>query len=260
MENEELVFCLKISQKQWIEKLQSGSAWFGAINNYIKQAEDTNNNEQGDRYEGVFARCKKESPTVKDCQSCFGGDLELIDDGEYYLLRRKTSRFLYAFCMYGIKNTDLQIVGDIDYSGDVITGSFRYDIDPKMYDGFLQDGSDASEVAGYYCSAGHINGAIETALKAKGYQWKRNMIQYDIDLSEEFYIDPGPDYPELWHKRKDLSYQHEIRFVLFNANPGERGICINFEPVSINSGNIAIGELYLGGTAVLREIAEDQGC
>ena len=64
MLEENLVICIKISQKKWIDKLRAGSAWFGEINNYIVQAETSNNNEQGDKYEGVFARCKKEFPRL----------------------------------------------------------------------------------------------------------------------------------------------------------------------------------------------------
>lgn len=59
MQDERLVICIKISQKKWIEELQKGSAWFGAINNYIVKAEETNNNEQGDKYEGVFCAVQK---------------------------------------------------------------------------------------------------------------------------------------------------------------------------------------------------------
>ena len=45
------------------------------------QAETSNNNEQGDKYEGVFARCKKDSHLVGECHNLLGDDLEVIGDG-----------------------------------------------------------------------------------------------------------------------------------------------------------------------------------
>lgn len=254
MLDEKVVFCLKISQQQWIEKLSGGSAWFGLIDNYIKQAEETGNNEQGDRYEGVFARCKRTSNLVEQYMLKFGDDLEIIDDGEFCFLRRKSSRYKCAFCMYGIKNTDLSIIGDVEEIDGVYKGKFHYDIDTKMYEGFLQDGSEKNQVSGYYCSAGHINEAIEKALESYGYKWKRNMVVYDIDLEQEFLIEPLPDYPELWHKRKDLSYQHETRFLLYDVYSQNKGVCIEFEPISDHSGNVAIGELYFEGSAIFERI------
>lgn len=253
MQDERLVFCIKISQKEWIEKLQAGSAWFGAINNYIVQAETSNNNEQGDKYEGVFSRCKKDSYLVEEYQHRFGDDLEVIDDDEYCFLRRKSSRQVCAFCMYGIKNTDLIPIGDINEHDGVLVGSFHYDIEPKMYSGFLLDGHTPAEVAGFYCSSGHIINAIETSLRKERYSWRRNMVHYDIDISKEFFIEPKPDYPELFHKRIDLQYQHEMRIFILNAPSGVKGVVIPFEPISVNSGNFALGQLYLEGTATFKK-------
>lgn len=62
MQDEKLVLCIKISQKKWIEKLQAGSAWLCVINNYVVQAETSNYNEQGDKYEGFFHGVKKITP------------------------------------------------------------------------------------------------------------------------------------------------------------------------------------------------------
>ena len=253
MQDEKLVFCIKISQKEWIEKLQAGSAWFGAINNYIVQAETSNNNEQGDKYEGVFSRCKKDSHLLEEFQHRFGDDLEVIDDGDYCFLRRKSSRQVCAFCMYGIKNTDLTPIGEINESDGVLVGSFHYDIEPKMYSGFLQDGHTPAEVAGFYCSSGHIINAIESSLRKEGYSWRRNMVHYDIDISKEFFIEPGHDYPELFHKRTDLQYQHEVRILILNAPSGVKGIVVPFTPISVDSGNFALGQLYLEGTAIFKK-------
>lgn len=52
----DIELCMKVSEKQWIESLQNGTACFNPVDVFIKKAERNGNNEQGDRYEGVFAR------------------------------------------------------------------------------------------------------------------------------------------------------------------------------------------------------------
>lgn len=253
MITESLVICMKISQEIWIKKLLNGSVWFGFINNYIKQAEETGNNEQGDKYEGIFAHVKKDSKTIRKYQERFGADLEIINDSEYCFLRRKSCKKVAAFCMYGVKNSDLEIT-DIYYDDTgKMKGHFRCDIDQKMYNSFLRDGTLPESVAGYYCSAGHLIGAIEKALNVNHYNWKRKMVTYDIDIEKEFIIEPTSEYPELWHKRKDLSYQHEVRFAILDSIKEEKGIEITIDPIKKNSGNFALGELYFEGTADVEE-------
>lgn len=257
MFTENLVLCMKISQEIWIKKLQGGSVWFGFINNFIKQAEETGNNEQGDKYEGVFAHVKRDSKIIRKYQERFGSDLEIINDSEYCFLRRKSCKKVAVFCMYGVKNTDLKI-GDTYFDNDTgkRKGHFRYDIDEKMYNSFLRDGTLPESVAGYYCSAGHLIGAIEKALNNNHYTWNRKMVTYDIDIEQEFAIEPTSGYPELWHKRKDLSYQHEVRFAILDSIKEEKGIEITIDSIKTNSGNFALGKLYFEGTAVVEEIDE----
>lgn len=249
MYEDKLAFCLKISQPVWIEKLYNGEAWFGKINGFIEQAEKEKNNEQGDKYEGVFARCKRASPLVIKYSNLLGADLEIIDDGDFCMLRRKSSRLMKVFCMYGIRNSDLEITEVMDPEATESMVKYRYNVSEKMYKGFLQDGISASEVAGFYASAGHINEAIEKSLLNRGDRWARAMVQYDIDLASEFCIDISQDYPELWHKRKDLSYQHESRIVIYDFDDTVNGILVPYHLLDQNSANWAIGELYFEGTA-----------
>ena len=82
------------------------------------------------------------------------------------------------------------------------------------------------------------------------------MVTYDIDIEQEFVIEPTSGYPELWHKRKDLSYQHEVRFAILDSIKEEKGIEITNDSIKTNSGNFALGELYFEGTAVVEEIDE----
>ena len=123
----------------------------------------------------------------------------------------------------------------------------------QTVESILLDGHTPAEVAGFYCSSGHIINAIETSLRKQRYSWRRNMVLYDIDISKEFFIEPKPDYPELFHKRIDLQYQHEMRIFILNAPSGVKGVVIPFEPISVNSGNFALGQLYLEGTATFKK-------
>lgn len=255
IQEEKLILCLKISQQKWIERLAAGYAWFGSIDGYIKKAEKDGNNEQGDKYEGLFARCSLNSPIIINEKKKFGDDLEIIHDGDYCMLRRKSCRDALAFCVYGIKDTDVTLIGPpyLDDNGRLLS-KFKYDINHKMYDGFLQDGSSISDVSGFYCSAGHLNESIEKALYNTRHKWKRSMIMYDVDLSKEFFIEPGPGFPELMHKRIDLAYQHESRILIIGHYPVSNGVELHFEPINLNSGNFALGKLYIEGTAILEKL------
>lgn len=169
----------------------------------------------------------------------------------------KTYCKVYAFCMYGIKNTELQIQPDSLYiENNIKKAKFSYVIDSKMYSDFLQDGTASADITGFYCSAGHINEAIEKELNKNGYYWIRKMVKYDIDLDKEFYIEPSKDYPELMHKRKDLSYQHESRFLVFDFENEKTGFSLDYIPLSNNSGEFALGELYIEGTAIVNDKEE----
>ena len=80
------------------------------------------------------------------------------------------------------------------------------------------------------------------------------MVRYDIDISSEFFIEPKDNYPELFHKRTDLEYQHEVRILILNTALGREGISVSYQPVSVQSGNFALGELYLEGTAIFKQV------
>ena len=104
----QVLYCLKIAEPWAAESLRDGTAWFSTIGFYIEKAEKDHNDEQGDAYEGVFARQKKNSRYVEKCRKLFGDDLEIIKDGEHCLLRRKSSRNVCAFCVYVLKQKILR--------------------------------------------------------------------------------------------------------------------------------------------------------
>lgn len=233
--------CMKISEKRWVESLRNGSACFNPVEKFIEKAEKEGNNEQGDRYEGVFARIKSDDARLKALRIRLGEDLEEIADGDYMILRRKTSRKVPIFCLYGIRRNEIEIdVTSVREDNGEYMGTARYDFPPEMYNSFLN----ISEVWGFYASSGHLFQAIENALQRKCLSYVKTVICYDIDLTKEFYFEPDYDYPELAHKRMDLEYQHEIRYRLIGF-PREEKYLLDYEPLSAHSCGIAPGTLYL---------------
>ena len=82
----------KFGHWKWIKRLSEGHINFACGGSYIKQANRDGNNEQGDKYEGVFARLQSNDPLVEHMRDLLGDDLESIDDGSYVLLRRQSAK------------------------------------------------------------------------------------------------------------------------------------------------------------------------
>ena len=213
---------MKIGEEKWIKKLENGSACFSPIADYIEKGEKENNNEQGDKYEGVFARLKKNDTRIHDMEDRLKGDLEEIEDGEYILLRRKSSRTVPVFCLYGFYKEDAQMI-------ELSSNNVKLELIPssKMYNEFLNGVSSTEEkkVAWtLFFSLGHLQQNIQTALDDKHVNYRFAKVQYDLFDGDEFFIEPTSDYPELTHKAKRLSYQKEIRWVLPNIHQSTKYI------------------------------------
>lgn len=232
---------MKVNRKKWIESLRDGTVCFNPVETFIKEAENDGNNEQGDKYEGIFARIKANDVLLVKLRKRFGEDLEEIDENGYVLLRRKSSRKVPIFCVYGIRRDELNIRENSIYEENgELTCTADYTFPDKIYNGFI----DCSDVWGYYASPQHFCQAIEKALDEHLLLYKKTVIIYDIDLTKEFYFEPDNDYSELTHKRKDLLYQHEIRYRLLNF-PRDEKYLMEYEPLSNHSCGIAPGALRL---------------
>lgn len=237
----DVVLFVKVSQKQWVESLRNGTVCFNPVDIFIKKAELENNNEQGDKYEGVFARLKTSDELVNKLKIRFGEDLEIIPDVDHVLLRRKSARKVPIFCIYGVRKNELEPIKnsvhkvDGEYFCTVI-----YHFPQKIYDGFLG----INDVWGFYASSGHFLSAIEKVFIKNKLNCKKAIVNYDIDLDKEFYFEPDDEYSELIHKRKDLSYQHEIRYRLLDF-PQNQQYLVKYRPLSSKSCGIAQGALLL---------------
>lgn len=233
--------CMKVSEKRWIESLRNGKACFNPVETFITKAETGGNNEQGDKYEGIFARIKANDVRLADLRNRLGDDLEEIDDDGYVLLRRKSSRKVPIFCAYGIRKDELKIrENSIHEEAGEYKCTVDYDFPDMMYNGFL----DCEDVWGFYASSGHFFAALEEALDKNYLSYTKAVISYDIDPTKEFYFEPDSDYSELNHKRKDLEYQHEIRYRLLNF-PRDGEYLLDYVPLPEHSCGVAPGALRL---------------
>lgn len=184
----QLVYCMKVAEPWAAKSLRDGTAWFSMIDRYIQIALQNHNDEQGDEYEGVFARQKKNSPYVAKCRKMFKDDLEILKDpidNEHCLLRRKSSRDVCAFCMYGVKTDDLQPIGEPYRENGLLMCKYEHYISQDMVDKFLDDGL---EVASVSASVGHLYEAIDEAVHNKGGKVYRQELVYDLDFTKEFHI------------------------------------------------------------------------
>lgn len=140
----------------------------------------------------------------------FGNDLEIIPDGEYCLLRRKSIRKACVFCMYGLTPQDFLPIGEPYYIDGVKVCDFQHTVSQKMFEGFLDNKEKAASVC---ASIGHLNEAISKGASDAGCTIRRQELKYDLDFTREFMIagiEPGSPYEELFYKQKRFSYQHEL--------------------------------------------------
>ena len=245
IEDNHIYFCLKIGEKKWIRALKDGQICFNIVNCYIKKAETGCNNEQGDLYEGVFARLHKTNPKITEMQDKLRSDLEIIPDGDYVMLRRYSTRNIPIFCIYGIFREDLKPIGDVIKNDDgTYTIKTRIDISTKMYKDFLNK----EDIWGFYVSSGHFFESVESALREKKYAFKRNRINYTEKSKKEYFIEPTDNRDELFYKHPCYSYQNEERILLPDLQRDDK-LTLNYESVGNRSGNIASGGLFMEAKA-----------
>ena len=73
----------RFSEHRWINAIIEGTLSFSCAGNFVEQAMKTDNNIQGDRYEGVFARLGIMDTKIASMRRLLGSDLEEIPDGDY---------------------------------------------------------------------------------------------------------------------------------------------------------------------------------
>lgn len=239
------LFGVKIGAEKWIKKLYEGSACFSPVGDFIVEGETTGNNEQGDKFEGVFARLKKDNPLINSMKEKLGADLEQVTDGEYVLLRRKSCREIPVFCLYGMYKEDAEEIERKKTEDGTLQSTIQFQLSDKMFDEFLNaalTNDEKIEPWSMGMSLGHFQAAIEKELDQRGIQHKAVKVKYDLSETEEFFIEPTYNYDELAHKSDRLNYQKEIRWILPNIRQMEKFI-LPYTPLSKESAGVTKGKI-----------------
>lgn len=247
--NKEIVLYLKINKEKWIRKLHDeGDICFNRVGYFINKAETGKNDEQGDRYEGVFARLLRSDPRIDDYKNSLGDDLEIIDDDSHVFLRRKSVKNIPIFCMFGLTEDDLKFQDNEPILGEdgQLHEIAEYVIPDKMVNELMNTMENTSEVWGFYVDSVQFRKEVARMLNYQNIDFSEKYVAYDIDLTEEFVLDIPLDdsYSELFHKRKDYNYQHEIRYILPNSPTDDKRKFI-LNPLSYPKSGIANGQLCL---------------
>ena len=259
------IFCgMKIGEKKWIKKLREGSACFSPLGDFIEQGEKTGNNEQGDKFEGVFARLKNDDPRIEEMQEKFGLDLEIIPDGEYMKLRRKSIRKIPVFCLYGFYKEDAEVVSEIANGVGNHQYLLKYEFPDKMYEEFLNSGNpngEKKEQCEIAFSVGHFQKAIEIELDKKNVRHEVKKIKYDLPEEGEFFIEPTDEYNELIHKAPRYGYQKELRWILPDIRQTGKYI-LEYNPLGEHSVGMSDEKLIfkIGVTGHVKESVSIESC
>lgn len=214
--NDHTLLISKFSEKRWIDKIITGELSFSCAGAFINQAKRTGNTVQGDELEAVFARLKTDDPRIDEMQRKLGRDLEIIADGDYCYLRRKSAKFKPIFCFYSYKAIDLLNDGKVDSTG---YKNIRHDFDERMYSGFTNGIGNPLLREEYqfrqiFIQPQVFKDRIKAAHSFNGVDYIMKNVDYDLRKQDEFFIEPTNSYEELFHKSPEYEYQYEGRIML----------------------------------------------
>ncbi len=227
----------RFGEKRWMEKLVHGEMSFSCAGAFINQATTEENNIQGDKYEGVFARLFKDDKTILRMRALLDRDLEEIEDGHYILLRRRSSRLKPIFCFYGYTAGDLLSDGKIKHEG---VANIKHYFDPKMFSGFA-DNIEARNVINdshrftlLFFQPKPFVDKVQKTMLLHGLGFKMKKINYELFESKTFLVEPTTKYDELFYKFPQNKYQHETRICLTDIN-----LSNIFERYNVNIGSFS---------------------
>lgn len=207
----------RFSEQRWINAIINGELSFSCAGAYVRQAMHTDNDIQGDRYEGIFARLENDDKRIQLMKTQLGDDLKIIPDGDYTLLKRKSAMLKPIFCLYGYKAIDaLSDAGEIHQLGKT---TIRHEFDPNMYSGFSGDWKN-NVIADDYrftiliMEPKPLVDRIDTAFRNYGIPHIKGIVDYKLREGKTFFIEPTPLYKELFCKDPKYAYQYETRICL----------------------------------------------
>jgi hypothetical protein len=216
---ENALILFKFGEYRWIKKIKDGEISFACPGRYIDIAKRTGNYEQGDIDEGVFARLKRGDIRIREVADQLNEDLEIIDDGDYVKLRRKSSYFIPTFCSYSFRGIDL-LNNDIQKPG---IQKIPHYFDERMHSGFSSDRvrnvlNLDSTLSQLIIQVNPFKYLLGGELTKRGMNFQMRHINYTEFEKDEFFINPTMRRDELFYKFQRYSYQREARVCLIN-NP-----------------------------------------
>ncbi len=211
------ILLFKIGERQWIEKLYDGELCFSCVGKYIKQAERTKNDIQGDRYEAVFAKLLKNNPKISEMRNLLQNDLEEFEENGYIYLRRKSARLIPVFCLYAFTEQVLSEENHISSEEEV---ELKHKLDNNMFAGFTYPFeinnvlTNACRFTGMVMQPLPFTVNIRCQMQELGYEYYMGLVNYSLMNEGEFFINPSPAYNELFYKMPYYKYQNEARIIL----------------------------------------------
>lgn len=229
------IIIYRFSAKKWMDELREGNFSFSCPGKYIEESMTEGNDEQGDKFEAVFARLEKGDPRVREMKKKLGHDLEILDDGRYVLLRRESAKLIPTFCFFYFKVDDLHegAVGDENCGLVPITLYF----DEKMYSNFADGNTDEEKLtATAIYTKEFVEKAEQIIFSNDGRRFRARMagVDYKKRTQDTFLIEPTDNYDELFYKRNKHSYQHEGRIALPGARLTDITKRMNFKTEPFN--------------------------
>ena len=216
--NENAIVLFRFSEQRWIDTLINGELSFSCARAFVKQAIATDNEIQGDKYEGVFARLMPDDKRIEEMERLLCKDLEKINDNGYVLLRRRSALFKPIFCFYAYRAIDA--LDDGAEKAVIGENVIRHDFDPQMFSGFANGYWNCAVVADdrrftvITLQPNDFIGRINFWMKYNNLAYVMKPVNYEIQAKETFFIEPTEKYEELFCKRPQYAYQHECRICL----------------------------------------------
>ena len=228
------VFLYRIMPKRFIPDFSKGAIYFSCCGKWISIAKAGGGKGQGDRHEGVFAKYQRKNSRkpIQHYKKIFGKDLIIESEGDYCLLRRKSSLYIPAVCFYSIDTqTILQYVPDKEAERieqiaketdekDFLVENFPLTISDKYFEEFNLDSDEIEAVVI------QPKGLLEHLKTNKAYYNKVKYIdtttEYDIFSDNRFERDFGmtletaiSTHIEIFYKDiNDYGHQCEFRAIL----------------------------------------------
>ncbi|WP_374722891.1 hypothetical protein [Peribacillus tepidiphilus] len=250
---ENALILFKFGENKWIEKIKDGEVSFACLGRYIDIAKKTGNNEQGDIDEGVFARLRRGDSRIEEVSEQLQDDLEIISDGDYVKLRRKSSYLIPTFCFYSYRGIDL-LNNEIEKPG---IQRFSHYFDEKMFNGFSLDKvknvlSSDSILSLLIIQPEPFKYLLGGELAKQGIDHVIRHINYTEFEKEEFFINPTEQRDELFYKFPKYSYQREARVCLINSPRNDL-----YDRLNINIGSLPDSYAILSKNKLYFELSAD---